>query len=186
MQDAPLYSKAKQRLTALVGDHGNTILKGGLTGIEKESLRVGADGSIAQTPHPAVLGSALTHPSITTDYSEALLEFITPPLESAGAALDYLQELQHFVYMKLDGELLWSSSMPCVVAGGESIPIARYADTGTRRTVIAVGLAVWSLMTAVSAIAQSFSQRAASSGGSEASWSGPSGRACGRNHKPLR
>ena len=110
-----MYSKAKQRLTALVGDHDHNILKDGLTGIEKESLRVGADGSIAQTPHPAVLGSALTHPSITTDYSEALLEFITPPLESAGAALDYLRDLQHFVYMKLDGELLWSSSMPCVV-----------------------------------------------------------------------
>lgn len=137
-----MYSKAKQRLTALVGDHDHNILKGGLTGIEKESLRVGADGSIAQTPHPAVLGSALTHPSITTDYSEALLEFITPPLESAGAALDYLRDLQHFVYMKLDGELLWSSSMPCVVAGGESIPIARYGSSniGLMKTVYRRGL----------------------------------------------
>ena len=137
-----MYSKAKQRLTTLVGDHGDDILKGGLTGIEKESLRVAADGSIAQTPHPAELGSALTHPSITTDYSEALLEFITPPMESAGAALDFLRDLQHFVYLKLDGELLWSASMPCVVAGGGSIPIARYgtSNPGLMKTVYRRGL----------------------------------------------
>ena len=137
-----MYSKVKQRLTALVDKHGSAILQGGLTGIEKESLRVGADGSIAQTPHPAALGSALTHPSITTDYSEALLEFITPPMESAAAALDYLRDLQHFAYLKLDAELLWSASMPCVVAGGESIPIARYGSSniGLMKTVYRRGL----------------------------------------------
>ena len=48
-------------------------------GVEKESLRVSEDqAELAQTPHPSGLGSALTHPLITTDYSEALLEFITP------------------------------------------------------------------------------------------------------------
>ena len=35
-----------------------------------------------------VLGAALTHPDITTDYSEALMEFITPPLPTVGEALD--------------------------------------------------------------------------------------------------
>ncbi len=137
-----MYSISKQRLSTLIDERGHAILKGGLTGIEKESLRVGPDGSIAQTPHPAVLGSALTHPSITTDYSEALLEFITPPLESAAAALDYLRDLQHFVYKKLDGELLWSGSMPCVVAGGDSIPIARYgtSNIGLMKTVYRRGL----------------------------------------------
>ena len=118
------------------------MLKGGLTGLEKESLRVGPDGSIAQTPHPAALGSALTHPWITTDYSEALLEFITPPMDSATAALHYLRDLQHFVYLQLEGELLWSSSMPCVVEGGDSIPIARYgtSNIGTMKTVYRRGL----------------------------------------------
>ncbi len=137
-----MYSKAKQRLAELIGSHEQTVLKGGLTGIEKESLRVGADGSISQTPHPAVLGSALTHSAITTDYSEALLEFITPPLESARSALDYLRDVQHFVYMRLANELLWSSSMPCVVAGGESIPIARYgtSNAGLMKTVYRRGL----------------------------------------------
>jgi len=40
-----------------------------LRGIEKESLRVRPDGSLALTPHPAGLGSALTHPHVTTDFS---------------------------------------------------------------------------------------------------------------------
>ncbi len=84
-----MYLHAKQRLSALTRADGAAFLKDGLTGLEKESLRVGPDGSIAQTPHPAALGSALTHPWITTDYSEALLEFITPPLDSAAAALTY-------------------------------------------------------------------------------------------------
>jgi len=141
-QDILLYSLANQRLTALVSNGQAALLKGGLTGLEKESLRVAADGGIAQTPHPVALGSALTHPWITTDYSEALLEFITPPLETAAAALDYLRDLQHFVYLRLDGELLWSSSMPCVVAGGASIPIARYgtSNSGLMKTVYRRGL----------------------------------------------
>jgi glutamate--cysteine ligase len=137
-----LYLHAKQRLSALTEAAGTTPLKGGLIGLEKESLRVAPDGSIAQTPHPAAIGSALTHPWITTDYSEALLEFITPPMASATAALDYLRDLQHFVYLQLEGELLWSSSMPCVVAGGDSIPIARYgtSNIGTMKTVYRRGL----------------------------------------------
>lgn len=141
-QDILLYSLSKQRLNELTGNGRPELLQGGLTGLEKESLRVGPDGSIAQTPHPVAIGSALTHPWITTDYSEALLEFITPPLKSAAAALDYLRDLQHFVYTQLDGELLWSSSMPCVVAGGSSIPIARYgtSNSGLMKTVYRRGL----------------------------------------------
>ena len=137
-----MYLQAKQKLSALIAAGGPALLKGGQTGLEKESLRVAPDGSIAQTPHPAALGSALTHPWITTDYSEALLEFITPPLDSAAAALANLRDLQHFVYLQLEGELLWSSSMPCVVAGGSSIPIAKYgtSNSGLMKTVYRRGL----------------------------------------------
>jgi predicted molibdopterin-dependent oxidoreductase YjgC len=39
-------------------------------GIEKESLRVSPQGRLAQTEHPLAMGSALTHPYITTDYSD--------------------------------------------------------------------------------------------------------------------
>ena len=46
-------------------------------GIEKESLRVTPTGALAATPHPRGLGSPLTHPHITTDFSEAQLELIT-------------------------------------------------------------------------------------------------------------
>ena len=38
-------------------------------GIEKESLRVSESGLISQEDHPYNLGSALTNPYITTDYS---------------------------------------------------------------------------------------------------------------------
>lgn len=141
-QDILLYLKAKERLAALLAADRPTLLKGGLTGLEKESLRVGPDGSIAQTPHPAALGSALKHPWITTDYSEALLEFITPPLGKPAEAVRFLRELQHFVYLNIDQELLWSSSMPCVVAGEASIPIARYgmSNMGLMKTVYRRGL----------------------------------------------
>ena len=63
-----------------------------LIGIEKEGLRVSKDGSIAQTPHPESFGSALTHPKITTDFSEALVEIVTHPTIGAKKALDELSK----------------------------------------------------------------------------------------------
>ena len=137
-----MYLHTKQRLASLLAAGRPELLQGGLTGLEKESLRVGPYGSIAQTPHPAALGSALTHPWITTDYSEALLEFITPPLGKPAEAVKYLRDLQHFVYLNIDQELLWSSSMPCVVSGEEGIPIARYgiSNRGLMKTVYRRGL----------------------------------------------
>ncbi len=102
------------------------ILSGGHVGIEKESLRVTSDGSIAPTPHPRVLGAALTNPYITTDYSEALLEFRTPPLPEPTEVLEFLGKAHQFVARHLGDETLWAASMPCVVGGDESIPIAEY------------------------------------------------------------
>jgi predicted MFS family arabinose efflux permease len=40
------------------------------------------------------------------------------------------------------------------------LPLARWADRGVRRTIIALGLALWSLMTAASGLARSFAQLA--------------------------
>ena len=94
--------------------------RGGLMGIEKESLRMGTDGIIARTPHPVSLGSALMNPWITTDYSEALLELITPPFVGPEPALDFLAHLQQFVYQRLDDELLWAMSMPCMIRSARS------------------------------------------------------------------
>ena len=71
------------RLQLLLKNNQQSLIKKGLKGIEKESLRLSRQGFISQLAHPKQLGSALTHPHITTDYSEALLEFITPPLQTS-------------------------------------------------------------------------------------------------------
>ena len=134
--------KLEQRLWRLINSGQHGLLANSLIGLEKESLRVGPDGKIAQTPHPAALGSPLTHPYITTDYSEALAEFITPPLASIPAALDFLRDVQTFVYSQLEEELLWATSMPCVMAGERSVPIAQYGSSniGMMKTVYRRGL----------------------------------------------
>lgn len=112
-------------------------------GIEKESLRVTHEGYLAQTSHPACLGSALTHPSITTDYSEALLELITPASESIEETLSFLHDLHTYTYSVLPkDERLWVSSMPCLVESDEQIPLARYGDSniGRLKTLYREGL----------------------------------------------
>lgn len=121
------------RLRYLLEHNQQHLLCKGLKGIEKESLRVSKQGLIAQTDHPRVLGSALTHPYITTDYSEALLEFITPPFENIRETLDFMQDIHQFVYQNLDNEMLLASSMPCGIDGDESIRIAEYGSSNIGR-----------------------------------------------------
>ncbi|OEY66413.1 glutamate--cysteine ligase [Marinobacter sp. X15-166B] len=113
-------------------------------GIEKEGLRVDPQGFIAQTPHPRELGSTLTHPTITTDYSEALLELITPVCDSTDALLSELRNTHIFVQKHLQNEVFWASSMPCELRGDESIPIGEYgsSNNGQLRHVYRQGLAV--------------------------------------------
>ena len=137
-----LYKRAQQRLGRLINAGQEHLLKGGKIGLEKETLRVSPDGSIAKTKHPITLGSPLTNPYITTDYSEALIEFITPPLTSMADALDFLRDTQTFVYGKLEDEILWATSMPCVLAGESSIPIAQYgsSNAGRMKHIYRVGL----------------------------------------------
>lgn len=141
-----MYRIAEQRLSKLINQGGKQLLANSQIGLEKESLRVSPDGGLAQTTHPAALGSPLTHPYITTDYSEALVEFVTPPCTKIQDALDFLRDTQQFAYSVLDKasdmELLWATSMPCVVAGETSIPIARYgkSNAGTMKTVYRRGL----------------------------------------------
>ena len=115
-----------------------------LMGIEKESLRVSAEGSISQDPHPKAYGSALTNSTITTDFSEALIELVTPPFDSAEKVLKDLGNTEHFVYHHLpDDQRFWPASMPCVVRGGSHIPIAQYGQSnrGLMKTVYRQGLA---------------------------------------------
>lgn len=128
-----MKSVIEQRAAQLLDCDIRKILQKRKVGLEKESLRVASDGGIAQTPHPAALGSALTHPSITTDYSEALLEFVTPPFHHFRDTLEYLDDTHRFVCSQLDDEVLWASSMPCVVEGDASIRIAQYGSSNAGR-----------------------------------------------------
>jgi glutamate--cysteine ligase len=137
-----VYKKLEQRIAALQGSNIDNLLSGRKVGLEKECLRVTSDGKVSSTPHPVSLGAALTNPIITTDYSEALLELITPPFESISQALDFLRDTHKFVYSQLQDEILWSTSMPCVLAGEENIPIAQYgsSNAGVMKTVYRRGL----------------------------------------------
>lgn len=132
----------ERRMAGLINARERGILQGGLKGLEKESLRVDPDGNLARTSHPHGLGSALTNEFITTDYSEALLELVTPPFRETWQLLQFLCDLHQFVYRQIGEELLWSTSMPCRLEGDESIPIASYGSSniGMMKTVYRRGL----------------------------------------------
>ncbi len=131
-----------RRLEALASAEQSQWLTTIQRGIEKESLRITSQGHLAQRPHPAALGSALCHPYITTDYSEALLEFITPVFTDIDSALALLDDIHRFVYSNIDDELLWSASMPCILEGDDNIPVAQYGSSNIARmkTVYRYGL----------------------------------------------
>jgi glutamate--cysteine ligase len=114
-------------------------------GIEKESLRARPDGQLALTPHPAALGSALTHPHITTDYSESQLELITGVHATVDGCLDELTRIHQFTQQALSAqgdEMMWASSMPCGLPTDETIPLGRYgsSNVGRAKSVYRMGL----------------------------------------------
>lgn len=114
-------------------------------GIEKEGLRVHPAGNLALTPHPVALGSALTHPHITTDYSESQIELVTGAHLAIGDCLGELTRIHQFVHHTLAAqgdERLWASSMPCRLPTDETIPLARYgsSNVGRAKSVYRMGL----------------------------------------------
>lgn len=132
----------KKRIEQLASNGQADILAGGLKGIEKESLRVFSDGQLADTAHPLALGSAMTNQFITTDFSEALLEFVTPAYASTWETLRVLCEIHQFTYARIDDELLWVTSMPCLMSEDADIPLAKYgsSNVGRMKTVYRNGL----------------------------------------------
>src|SRR4029077_14524851 len=118
-------------------------LRGIRRGIEKESLRVRPDGTLAQTLHPQALGATLTHPHITTDFSESQLELITGVHASVEACLEELTHIHQVVYKHIGEEILWCASMPCNLPADNLIPIGRYgtSNVGRAKTVYRLGLA---------------------------------------------
>jgi len=131
----------QQRLDTLTAEQ----LRGMRRGLEKESLRAQPDGRLALTPHPAALGSALTHPHITTDYSESQLELITGVHASVESCLTELTEVHQYTVRSLrmaGDEMLWASSMPCGLPTDETIPLGRYgsSNVGRAKSVYRMGL----------------------------------------------
>lgn len=123
-----------------------TLVAGMKRGIEKEGLRMQPDGYFAKSFHPARLGSKLTHPFITTDYSENLLELITEPKDTIKDALDMLRKLHVLVHRSLEnGEMMWPLSMPCMLSDDDDdIPLANYgtSNIGRLKTLYRMGLGV--------------------------------------------
>lgn len=132
----------EERIARLASAAPSDILSGGLKGVEKESLRVAGDGRLSDRPHPVGLGSALTNRFITTDFSEALLEFVTPAYTNTWETLRVLCEIHQFTYERIGGELLWTTSMPCLMSDDIGIPLAQYgsSNVATMKTVYRNGL----------------------------------------------
>ncbi|MCV2883105.1 glutamate--cysteine ligase [Aestuariibacter sp. AA17] len=130
-------------------------------GVERETLRINENGSLALTPHPQTLGAALTHDLITTDFSESLLEFITPPERKPETTLSQLRDIHRFVAKNIGQERLWPMSMPCFIENEDSIPLAKYGNSnvGKMKTLYRKGLKnrYGSMMQAISGVHFNFS-----------------------------
>ena len=149
----------QQRLTILEQSQVPLIFG---RGIEREAIRVNADGKLSQTPHPAAFGSALCHSSITTDFSESMLEFITPVAKSVDQLFSYLNDTHHYAAKHLENdEVLWAVSMPCFVGGEDTVKLAQYgsSNVGMMKTTYRQGLKnrYGSLMQVISGVHYNFS-----------------------------
>ncbi|OMQ22218.1 glutamate--cysteine ligase [Serratia oryzae] len=136
-------------------------LKGIRRGIERETLRVTADGTLATTGHPEQLGAALTHQWITTDFAEALLEFITPVDDDIDHLLAFLRDIHRHVARSLGDERMWPLSMPCFIEAEQDIELAQFGSSniGRMKTLYREGLKnrYGALMQTISGVHYNFS-----------------------------
>ena len=156
-----MATKLAQRLAALNAAPNKRAVAGIRRGIERETLRVHNDGKLAVTPHAAALGKALTHPWITTDFSESLLEFITPVSDSIDTTLAQLADIHRFAIKNIADEQFWAASMPCFINEQQNIPLAQYgsSNVGKMKTLYRKGLhnRYGSMMQAISGVHFNFS-----------------------------
>lgn len=154
-------STLQQRLAKLNAAPNKHAITGIQRGIERETLRVKPDGELALTPHPKALGAALTHPWITTDFSESLLEFITPVSDSIDTTLAQLTDIHRFTIKNIGDEQFWAGSMPCFITDQKQIPFAQYgsSNVGRMKTLYRKGLhnRYGSMMQAISGVHFNFS-----------------------------
>jgi len=150
-----------ERLNVLQDQAVAQTLTGIRHGIERETLRINPDGGLAQSPHQEALGAALTHEFITTDFSESLLEFITPPEMSVQKTIGQLNDVHKFAVSNMGDERLWPMSMPCFIENQDAIPIANFgsSNVGKMKTLYRVGLKnrYGSMMQAISGVHFNFS-----------------------------
>lgn len=150
-----------ERLNVLQHQDVAQTLTGILHGVERETLRINRDGGLAQSPHQKALGAALTHDFITTDFSESLLEFITPPEVSVLKTISQLKDVHKFTVANIGDERLWPMSMPCFIENQDAIPIANFGSSniGKMKTLYRVGLKnrYGSMMQAISGVHFNFS-----------------------------
>ena len=105
----------------------------GKFGLEKEGLRVLADGTMSHTPHP--FGSS-SH--ITRDFSENQTEINTsaePSAEGAVLALGaYSRQMQRVLRELPQREYIWPFSNPPFLRGEEDIPVAQFTGELSSKT----------------------------------------------------
>lgn len=150
----------QQRLN-IIAQHSNALVGFG-RGVEREALRVKPDGNLSEGSHPYAFGSALSHDSITTDYAESLLEFITPVAKDVTQLFDYLNDIHHYAAKHLENdEALWPISMPCYVQSEDNVELAQYghSNVGKMKTAYRQGLKnrYGSMMQIISGVHYNFS-----------------------------
>lgn len=111
--------KAAREITCSQGN----ALPGGTFGLERETLRVTAEGNMAHTPHPFP-----DDKNIVKDFCENQAEINTGVHNSAGAALKELAELSNRLSAEIEkrGEALWLYSNPPLLKNADDIPVAVY------------------------------------------------------------
>lgn len=156
-----MNSVLQQQLGTLESTGTHLTLRNILHGIEKEGLRVTPEGKLSREPHPDKLGSALTNGSVTTDFSESLLELITPVFNQPESTLKYLENVHQFTYENINDELIWAGSMPCRIDNPETIPLAQFgsSNAGMMKHLYRVGLKnrYGSMMQSIAGIHYNFS-----------------------------
>lgn len=118
-------------------------LAGGNIGIEREMLRSATNGTLATTAHPEALGNVFTHPNITIDYAEALLEVVTDIQQSPQAVYQELAAIHRYTAQRIGNERLWPASMPCILPSNEAdIAIGQFghSNAGRLKRLYRVGL----------------------------------------------
>ncbi|MFZ7217882.1 bifunctional glutamate--cysteine ligase GshA/glutathione synthetase GshB [Avibacterium avium] len=107
-------------------NHLGLLFQQGSFGIEKESQRVHADGSIVTTEHPKVFGNRSYHPYIQTDFAESQVEMITPPQHKLEDSLRWLSAIHQVVLRSIpEDEYLFPLSMPAGLPPEDQIQVAQ-------------------------------------------------------------